>query len=57
MTAASPKRTGAEGGWLWLPHMHKSRLDFPEADIQAFQMRLFAFSVGSEPKANTIPQP
>ncbi|AFO89765.1 hypothetical protein PGA1_c00170 [Phaeobacter inhibens DSM 17395] len=30
-----PKVTDAKQGWLSLPHMHKSRLDFPEPDIQA----------------------
>jgi hypothetical protein len=32
---SQPKVTDAKGGWLSLPHMHKSRLDFPEPDIQA----------------------
>ena len=30
-----PKVTGANRGWLLLPHMHKPPLDFPEPDIQA----------------------
>ncbi len=32
---SQPKVTGAKRGWFSLPHMHKSRLDFPEPDIQA----------------------
>jgi len=32
---SQPKVTDAKGGWLSLPHMHKSRLDFPEPGIQA----------------------
>jgi hypothetical protein len=32
---SQPKVTDAKQGWLSLPHMHKSRLDFPEPDIQA----------------------
>ncbi|WP_216598423.1 hypothetical protein, partial [Phaeobacter sp. 11ANDIMAR09] len=30
-----PKVTDAKGGWLSLPHIHKSRLDILEADIHA----------------------
>lgn len=32
---SQPKVTDAKGGSLSLPNMHKSRLGFPEADIQA----------------------
>jgi len=32
---SQPKVTGAKEGCLSLPHMHKSRIDFTESDIQA----------------------